>query len=53
MKSIVHILPIIIMTESFAASIIYCIYRQWGSALYWLSAGVLNFAIIFCIKRFG
>lgn len=46
-------LPILIMLESFAAAIIYVIHRQWGSAMYWFSSSVLNFAVIFLIKKLG
>lgn len=53
MKSFLDVLPIIIMIESFCASIPLAIYGRWGSALYWFSAGLLNFAVIFCIRRFG
>ncbi len=53
MDKFLHVLPIIIMVESFAASIPLAIYGKWGSALYWFSAGLLNIAVIFCVKRFG
>ena len=46
-------LPIIIVIESFAASIILCVGGRWGSAIYWFSAGLLNFAVIFLVGRFG
>jgi hypothetical protein len=41
------------MVESFAASIPLFIYQKWGSATYWFAAGLLNFAVIFLIKRSG
>ena len=50
---LLDILPIIIMVESFAASILLFAGKQWGTAIYWFSAGLLNFAVIFLIKRFG
>lgn len=53
MNNFLNILPIIIMVESFAASIPLFVCKRWGSAIYWFSAGLLNFAVIFCIKRFG
>ena len=48
-----NFLPVIIMAESFLASIPLFIAGHYGSALYWVSAGLLNFAVIFLIKRFG
>jgi hypothetical protein len=53
MDKFLNILPVIIMIESFAASIPLFICQKWGSAIYWFSAGLLNFAVIFLIKRFG
>lgn len=47
------ILPIIIMTEMFLASIPYAMAGRWGSAIYWFSGGLLNCAVIFMIKRLG
>jgi len=47
------VLPIIIMVESFVASIPLAIKGQYGSALYWFAAGALNFSVIFLIKKFG
>jgi hypothetical protein len=41
------------MLESFGASIPLAITGRWGSALYWFSAGLLNFGVIFMIRRFG
>ena len=53
MEKILDVLPVIIMIESFAASIPLFICQRWGSAVYWFSAGLLNLAVIFMIKRFG
>ena len=53
MEKLLDLLPIIIMVESFLASVPLVIYGRYGSALYWFSAGLLNFAVIFLIKRFG
>lgn len=53
MEKLLNILPIIIMIEMFLASIPLAIYHRWGSALYWFSGGLLNFAIIFLIKKWG
>ncbi len=47
------ILPTIIMVESYLAGLVYLYYHMWGSALYWCSAGTINLAVIFFIKRFG
>lgn len=51
MEKLLNILPIIIMLESFAASIPLFMCRQWGSGLYWFAAGLLNFAVIFLVKN--
>lgn len=48
-----NLLPIIIMAESFLAAIPLFMAGRYGSALYWLAAGLLNFAVIFLVKRFG
>lgn len=53
MEKVLNILPIIIMAESFLASIPLFYYHRWGSGLYWFAAGLLNCAIIFGIRRFG
>ena len=51
LKKLLDILPLIIMIESFLASIPLAIYSRWGSALYWFAAGLLNLAVIFGISR--
>jgi len=48
-----NLLPAIIMLESFAAAVPLAIAGRWGSALYWFSAGLLNFAVVFLIRRSG
>ena len=53
MERLLQILPIIIMMESFLAGGYLIIQGKAGSGLYWLSAGVLNFSVIFLIKKFG
>ena len=53
MDKFINILPVIIMVESFAASVPLAIVGRWGSAMYWFAAGLLNCAVIFGIKRFG
>ena len=53
MEKLIQVLPIIIMAESFLASIPLAIYGRWGSALYWFAAGLINMAVIFGIRRFG
>lgn len=53
MEFFLNILPVIIMVESFAASIPLFICGRWGSGLYWFSAGLLNMAVIFGVKKFG
>jgi len=53
LEKLINVLPIIIMVESFLASIPLFVFRRWGSALYWFAAGLLNLAVIFFIKRFG
>lgn len=46
---ILKALPTIIMIESFAACLTYAAYRQWGQAVYWFAAGLLNLAVIYLI----
>ena len=53
MEKLLNVLPIIIMAESFLASIPLVIYGRYGSVVYWFAAGLLNCAVIFGIKRFG
>jgi len=53
MDKLLNILPIIIMLESFAAAVPLLICQRWGSGLYWFSAGLLNLAVIFLIKKWG
>jgi hypothetical protein len=48
-----YTLPVIILVESYLAGVVYMYYKMWGSALYWISAGTINLAVIFFIKRFG
>ena len=53
MNIIENILPVLIMIESFLASIILVVSHKYGSALYWGAAGLLNMSVIFLIKKFG
>lgn len=53
MEKFLNVLPLIIMIESFAACIPLFYYGRYGSAVYWLAAGLLNYAVIFGIKHFG
>lgn len=53
MERYIQVLPIIIMIEMFVASIPLALLGKWGSALYWFSAGLLNFSVIFLIRKFG
>jgi len=53
MEKFIDILPVIIMIESFFAALPLAVSGRWGSALYWFSAGLLNFSVIFLIKRCG
>lgn len=48
-----NILPVVIMVESFLASIPLFVCGRYGSALYWFAAGLLNFAVIFLVKKWG
>lgn len=48
-----NVLPAVIMAESFAAAALLAWAGRWGSALYWFSAGTLNLAVIFLVRRFG
>ena len=53
MEKFLNVLPIIIMVESFLASVPLAVWGKWGSALYWFAAGLLNLAVIFGIKSWG
>ena len=50
---ILHALPTVIMIESFAACVPYALARQWGPAVYWFAAGLLNLAVIYLIPGAG
>jgi len=52
-EKLLNVLPVIIMVESFAASIPLACAGRWGSALYWFAAGLLNCAVIYGIKTLG
>ena len=53
MQNFLNLLPVIIMVESFAASVPLFLSGRWGSAAYWFAAGLLNWAVIFGIKARG
>ena len=53
MEKFLNILPVIIMIESFLASVPLFYYGRYGSAIYWLAAGFIAYAITFGIKHFG
>jgi len=53
MEKILHILPTVIVIESILASIIYAAGGKFGSALYWISAALLNISVIWLIKNIG
>lgn len=53
MEKYLTILPTIIVIESILAGIIYAINHKWGSALYWISAALLNISAIWLIKKAG
>ena len=53
MDKLLNILPIIIMIESFVASIPLFIFGRYGSGLYWFAAGLLNLAVIFGVRKYG
>ena len=44
------LLPIVIMLESFGASLVYIIRDQPVAALYWLSGGLITLAVILMVK---
>lgn len=48
-----RILPTIIMIEMFLASIPYFVNGKYGSGLYWLSAALINLAVIYLMPKFG
>ena len=45
-----NIFPTIIMFEMFIASAIYLAGGKIGSAVYWFSGAILNFAVIFLME---
>lgn len=47
------ILPTIIMIEMFLASIPYLVSGKYGSFTYWFTAGLINFAVIYLLPKFG
>ena len=53
MNRFVDVLPVIIMIESFAASAMLIWVGRYGSGLYWFSAGLLNFSVVFGVRWFG
>lgn len=53
MEKFLDVLPILIVIESFAASMLLFVGGRWGTGIYWFSAGLLNFSVIFLIKKFG
>ncbi|MDP8275762.1 MAG: hypothetical protein RAO92_05105 [Candidatus Euphemobacter frigidus] len=53
MNKILNVLPVIIMVESLVAAIPLACAQRWGSAVYWLAAGLLNWAVIYGIKANG
>jgi len=53
MDRFLNILPVIIMVESFLASIPLFWFGRYGSGLYWFAAGLLNLAVIFGVKKYG
>jgi hypothetical protein len=50
---LLSILPAIIVVESTLAGLYFAVSRQWGSALYWFSAAIINFAAVYGIKTWG
>jgi len=44
-------LPTVIIAESFFAGIFYALAGRFGESLYWFSAAVLNFAVVFLIPE--
>ena len=53
MEKFIQLIPILIMVEMFLAIIPCLVIKHYGSAIYWFGAGVLSYAVIFGIKRFG
>jgi len=53
MEKFLNVLPIIMMIESIIASFILFYYGRYGSGLYWFSASIIAYCIIFGIKRYG
>lgn len=48
-----NVLPIVIIVESLLAGVILFFTKQYGSAIYWIAAGTINFAAVFLIKKWG
>jgi hypothetical protein len=46
---IYNIIPVAIMVQNFMAAIGCAYFGKYGSATYWMAAGLLNFAVIFLI----
>jgi len=53
MEKFLILLPTIIVIESLCAALVYFWCGRWGAGLYWASAGVLNFSVIYLIKSTG
>jgi hypothetical protein len=53
MDKYMNLLPVIIMIESFAATVPLVIAGRWGSAAYWFAAGLLNWSVIYGVKLHG
>ena len=53
MINIENIFPTIIIIEFFIAGVIYLLNGKYGSALYWITAGILNIAVTFLMKKYG
>jgi len=45
----IYILPTLIIVVSFLAVIPLALAREWGRAVYWFAAGLVNFAAMFLI----
>ena len=46
-------LPILMIIEAVLAAGLLFWCKRWGSGVYWLAAAMLNFAVVFLIRRWG
>jgi len=50
---LIYILPTAMIVQALIAGGILAFERKWGSALYWFSAALVNFSVVFVIPKTG